>query len=98
MTRLEKLHTYKTNAHYGKLWAKLKPEEIKICEDFIAQHNHLDFTKFEEKVNRIFLDQPKPKNVGLIQEFVSLANLASKEIISPSSGGKLSTTNEGSPL
>lgn len=55
---------------FKKAFKKLNDKEKKIALDFIANHNHLDKGSFELAINRMFLDQEKPKNWSIILELL----------------------------
>lgn len=62
------------HAWFDRLYARLSSEELQTCHRFIDEHDALDRSEFEMRVNRMFLDKPKPKNWTVIAELLTVAN------------------------
>lgn len=75
MKRLIKFESLATNSWHAKSFAKLKPEEVAYCVEFIKKNDHLEPLPFSALCNRLFLDEPvKPKNWVRMSELLSCAN------------------------
>lgn len=73
--RLAQFRSYESHAWLKKVHSKLKAEDRRIAEEFIASHDGLDQGAFEMAVNRMFLDKPKPKRFGEILELLTCCNV-----------------------
>jgi hypothetical protein len=61
-TRLEKFRALRTHAMYGKLFKRLRADDVTFCELFIRDNENLDTGDYRLKINRAFLDsKTKPK-------------------------------------
>jgi hypothetical protein len=76
VTRDTVLSAYKDHAILGKLYKRLKAEDITALNSFLKANAHLDKGSFERAVNRMFIDRPKPKHWKEIIELLSCANSA----------------------
>lgn len=74
MTRLHIFRELKNDAFFGKFFKKLSTEEIRICEEFIA-NNSQSVSDFEYALNRLFLDKEKPRHWKEILELLLSANI-----------------------
>jgi len=76
-SRLEHFRDLDRHAWFGRQMAKLKKGQREICEQFIAEHDHLDRGQFEMALNRWWVDrQDRPKNWSSLQELVMISNSA----------------------
>lgn len=71
MSRVEKFELFKDCLIHKKLYFRLSQAELQICRDFLTQTADLNKADFTLKVNRWFLDQPKPKNYSAMWALVS---------------------------
>lgn len=78
-SRIEAFHNFKTHAWLGKDYKKLKAENIKACEEFIAANDSLSIGEFEYKCNRWMIDQEKPKVFPIMWGLVSMSNTSMKK-------------------
>lgn len=60
--------------HWQKRWSKLKTTEQDIVTRYLIDKQSLTKSLFEIGINRLFLDQEKPKNWTLILEILSNVN------------------------
>ncbi len=74
MSRLEAFESLASHGLLGRVWARLKPEGERFCLEFIEKNDHLGCSEFGALVNRLFLDEAKPKNASIIQEILSCTN------------------------
>jgi hypothetical protein len=74
MTRLKALQQIRNHTLLGSRFARLTQAEVSLMRQFIRINDGLDCLAFEDKVNRMFLDKPKPKNWTIIQEVLCNAN------------------------
>lgn len=58
--------------YYKRVVCKLKNDDKKFVERFIRENALLDDNAFSFKVNRLWLDQEKPKNHALMWEVLSV--------------------------
>lgn len=80
MTRIEAFYSRSTQYPYAKNFLKLKDYEREIIFNFIRKNEALSHIEFEYAVNRMFLDQEKPKNWIIIQELLVISNSAVKKV------------------
>lgn len=78
MDRMTVFKSYKTHPWLSKVYAKLRLDDMNAIESFIASNSLLDKGSFELKVNRMFLDKPKPKRFKEILELLTCCNSAIK--------------------
>jgi hypothetical protein len=57
-----------------KSYKKLTAEERALAHRFLSENGALTKDEFILRVNRMFLDRPKPKNFTVIQELLTCAN------------------------
>ena len=57
--------------YYKRIATRLTKEDHSICLDFIAKNGHLNANQWAFKVNRMFLDELKPRNVNLITDLLT---------------------------
>lgn len=74
MDRIVVFRGFNSHPWLHKAFRRLKPDEVAICETFIITNKALDKGAFELKVNRMFLDKPKPKNFTIILELLTCCN------------------------
>jgi hypothetical protein len=72
--RLTKFEQYKDHAWLSKAYGKLKADERATAVAFILVNSELDKGAFELKVNRMFVDKPKPKNWTILLELLTCCN------------------------
>lgn len=76
MTRAAAFETLRTHAWHGKVFAKLKKSEVEQCQTFLRENESLDIVTYEQKVQRMFLDQSeKPKNWTVMNELLISAGI-----------------------
>ncbi len=77
MYRQQKFSRYATDPWYGRIFARLKPEELKGAYEFIAAHNELSQWDFEQAVNRMYLDgaREQTRNWKCVMELLTCCNL-----------------------
>lgn len=71
---MERLIVFKKtleHPYYGRIAERLTKADHRICLDFIAKNGHLDANQWVFKVNRMFLDDLKPRNVSLITDLLT---------------------------
>ena len=73
-SRLESFHKLQFHPWLKRSYEKLVPAEVQIIEDFIREHDQLSRADFELKVNRMFIDKPRPKHWKQIMELLTIAN------------------------
>lgn len=88
MSRMELFKTLESDAWFHRLWKRLKPAEIAICEEFIRSHDHLGIGAFEMAVNRMFIDKAKPKNYPIILELLTITNSKLSNLNKAALGGR----------
>lgn len=72
--RLDKFKSFETHDWLGRLYKKLRKEEVEIAVNFLIQNADSSKDVFFFKINRMFLDNSnKPKNFLLIMELLSCA-------------------------
>jgi ferritin-like protein len=76
MTRLEHFRKLADHSWLGRVYSKLKSQEIEMVEQFIVENDHLDKSTFEMKVNRMFLDKDKPRHWKEMSELLTCTNSA----------------------
>lgn len=74
MSRIEKFHSLKEHAWYGKHYGKIGTNGRTFSETFIQSNDHLDKRAFEQAVNRIGIDGAQLKNVHVIAELLLACN------------------------
>lgn len=85
---MELFKTLESDAWFHRLWKRLKPAEIAICEEFIRSHDHLGIGAFEMAVNRMFIDKAKPKNYPIILELLTITNSKLSNLNKAALGGR----------
>jgi len=75
MTRLEAMRAAMTRYPHKKHADKLKADELRLIEEFIARNDSLDRSAFEMAANRWFLDKEKPRNWLTMLQLVVVANI-----------------------
>lgn len=71
MNRLLIFNKTLEHPYYGRIAKRLTKADRGICLDFIAKNGHLDANQWAFKVNRMFLDELKPRNVNLITDLLT---------------------------
>ncbi len=74
LTRMQALQELMTEMMGRRLTKRLTQTEFDLVVDFIAEYDALPHLEFEYKVNKWFLDMPKPKNISIMQEILISAN------------------------
>jgi hypothetical protein len=74
LCRRAKFESFATHPWLSRVYRRLKPEDRALALEFIAANAALNRGDFELRVNRMFLDRPKPKNFALILELLTCAN------------------------
>lgn len=64
--RSKNFEKLKFHPYYGNLFSKLKKSEIEICQTIVFSSENIGADDFEKMVNRLFLDEKKPKNLGIM--------------------------------
>lgn len=73
MSRLNNFRTLRTHAWYGRLIRKLHPNQLKECEKFITDNDHLnkdDFCKAAVRWGMNDSERKKQKMFSMMVEFV----------------------------
>ena len=74
-TRMDHFEGLKTHPWYSRILGRLKDEDIGIIKKFIRENDHLDYSTFEYRLNRLFLNsQIKPKRFLEIMELLMIIN------------------------
>lgn len=72
--RNDTFEAFSTHPWFGKVFKRLKNDDLSTARCFLKANGHLGKGEFEFAVNRMFLDKPKPKNWKEIQELLTCAN------------------------
>lgn len=72
--RLTKFKNLTNHPHYSRLMNRLNLQDMELITRFITSNGDIDKSTFEFRLNRLFLDKPKPKNWSLILEFLMISN------------------------
>jgi dsRNA-specific ribonuclease len=75
MDRKLKFESLAQHPWLHKAFKKLKAEELAMARAFLAENEALDQGAFELKINRMFLDKPKPRNFTIILELLCNSNI-----------------------
>lgn len=57
--RINKFRSFKTDAWWGRKFAKLRAGDVAFCEAWITEHDQLDQGQFDVAVVRLGMDQPE---------------------------------------
>ena len=82
MTRKNALLQLKHDAWFGKLFAKLKQEELSYAITFCTLGESVEFNEFVSTINRMFANCPKGppfKNWAIVQDLVMAATLNARD-------------------
>jgi len=74
MDRLIKFNSFSGHGWLKKAHSRLGQADLALAHSFIQENQSLDKGAFELKVNRMFLDRPKPKNWTVIVELLTCCN------------------------
>lgn len=74
MTRTDILAQLATHPWLHRVWNRMTEAEQDQARLFIQAHDALDAEEFQRAINRMHLDQPKPKHWKEIEECLSCAN------------------------
>ena len=72
--RIDEFKKLSSHAYYGKSIKKLKAIDFGIIYQFISENDHLDKNDFASAVNRMFINNEKPKNFTMIMELLDVTN------------------------
>jgi hypothetical protein len=74
MDRRQHLNDIINNPWLSRVYNRLTPAEVLICNEFILANTNKGHAEFELGVNRIFIDKQKPKHWKEILEILSCVN------------------------
>jgi hypothetical protein len=64
MSRLQNFEALKEHPMLGTIYKKLSAADIELCRAFLRETESLSRDEYSLKVNRWYLDKPKPKRLS----------------------------------
>lgn len=70
MSRITKFKALQFDPWFKKVFKRLSPSDVALCESWILSHDSLEAWPFEQAVHRMFMDKPKPRRWTEITELI----------------------------
>jgi len=84
--RLNAFYSMKNHAWFGRVFSRLKNEDIELIRATIIKNDHLGAIEFDYAVNRLFMDKGAPNLPKRWKEICELLSAANSAVHQPVRG------------